>query len=270
MGVLGESFNSMTTSIGALIEEQRKRQRLENELAIAREVQEQLFPRSLPSLHGVELQAVCRAARMVSGDYYDFLRLGPSRLGIALADISGKGISAALLMASLQTNLRSQVLLDGASAASTAEVVTRVNRHLFLSTADDRYATFFYAIYDAVTRTLTYTNAGHLPPLYIAGKKAHKLCEGGMVVGVFDDSTYEQGTLQIEPGSLLLAYSDGLTESENVYGEEFGSERILEVALRHGQAQPRELAETLMNAAEEWAGSAEQADDMTLIVARLS
>ena len=269
LGVLAESFNSMTSSIGTLIEEQRQRQRLENELSIAREVQAQLFPRALPSLPGIRVQAICRPARVVSGDYYDFLRLGPTRLGIALADISGKGISAALLMASLQAALRSQVLLDGAAPESTAELVARLNRHLFLSTGDDRYATFFYAVYDTATRTLRYTNAGHPPPLCIVGEQVIKLEEGGMVIGVFDDCAYRQGTLQIEPGSLLLVYSDGLIEPENVYGEEFGTQRLVEVTLRHRDAAPQVLAERLMAAAEEWAGSPEQADDMTLIVGRL-
>ncbi len=269
LGVLAESFNSMTSSISTLIEEQQQRQRLENELSIAREVQAQLFPQALPSLPGIQVQAICRPARVVSGDYYDFLRMGPTRLGIAIADISGKGISAALLMASLQAALRSQVLLDGHAPESTAELVARLNRHLFLNTSQERYATFFYAVYDAVTRTLRYTNAGHPPPLYIVGEQVTRLEEGGMVVGLFDDCTYEQGTLQVQPGSLFLAYSDGLVEPENVYGEEFGTRRLLEVVLRHRDAVPQVLAETLVAAAEEWAGSPEQADDMTLIVARL-
>jgi len=269
LGVLAESFNSMTSSISALIEEQRQRQRLENELSIAREVQAQLFPQALPSLPGVQLEAICRAARIVSGDYYDVIRLGPTRLGIAIADISGKGISAALLMASLQAALRSQALLEGNSSQNTAELVARLNRHLYLNTTAERYATFFYAVYDSATRTLRYTNAGHLPPLYIAGDRVTRLQEGGMVVGLFDNCSYREGTIPVAPGSLLVAYSDGLIEPENVYGEEFGTERLLGVALRQREASPRALAEALMTAAEEWAGSPEQADDMTVIVARL-
>ena len=269
LGALAESFNLMTGSISALIEEQRQHQRLENELAIAREVQSQLFPRVLPQLPGIELQAVCRAARVVSGDYYDFVRLSPTRLGIVIADISGKGISAALLMASLQAALRSQLLLDGASPQSTAELVARLNRHLFLNTPEDRYATLFYAVYDATTRALCYTNAGHLPPLYIVGERVAQLEQGGTVIGLFGDCAYEQGTVQIEPGSLLVAYSDGLIEPENVYGEEFGTKRLLEVALRHRDAPPLTLAEALVSAAEEWAGSPEQADDMTVVLARM-
>lgn len=269
LGELGESFNSMTSSISALIEEQRQRQRLENELAIAREVQAQLFPQTLPSLPGIQLQAICRAARVVSGDYYDFIRLGPTRLGIALADVSGKGISAALVMASLQAALRNQALLDGRGSKSPAEVVSRLNRHLFLNTSEDRFATLFYAIYDTATRTLRYTNAGHLPPFCLVGDQVIKLEEGGMVVGVFEDCEYAEGTIQTAPGSVFLAYSDGLTEPENVYGEEFGARRLVDVALRHRAATPQVLAEMLLSAAEEWSGSPDRADDMTLIVARL-
>ncbi len=270
LGALAESFNSMTSSISTLIEEQRQRQRLENELSIAREVQAQLFPQTLPSLPGVQLRAICRPARMVSGDYYDFIALGPTQIAMALADITGKGISAALLMASLQSALRSQVMLDGrASSEKTADLVTRLNRHLFLNTPEDRFATFFYAVYDGATRLLHYTNAGHLPPLCIAAGSVRRLEEGGMVLGVLDDCAYEQGVITVEPGSLLVAYSDGLIEPENVYGEEFGEKRLTELALRHANASPHAVADALMAAAEEWAGSPEQADDMTIIVARM-
>jgi sigma-B regulation protein RsbU (phosphoserine phosphatase) len=251
-----------------LIEEQKQRQKLENELSIAREVQAQLFPRELPQIPGVRLEAICRAARVVSGDYYDFIPLGTTRLAMAVADISGKGISAALLMASLQAALRSQVLSEN-GMESTAALVARLNRHLFRNTGDDRFATFFYAVYDSVTRTLRYTNAGHLPPLCISNGHVHRLDVGGMVVGVVEDYLYEQGTIQMEPGSLLVGYSDGLVEPENVYGEEFGIPRLQDLATRLRDASPRVVAESLMQAAEEWGGTPEQADDMTVIVARI-
>jgi sigma-B regulation protein RsbU (phosphoserine phosphatase) len=269
LGALGESFNAMIGSVSALIEEQKQRQRLENELAIAQQVQAQLFPQELPKLPRLELAAVCRAARVVSGDYYDFIPLDANRVGIAIADISGKGISAALLMASLQAALRSQVLLDGALSENTAELVTRLNRHLFLNTSSDRYATFFYATYDSRSGVLRYTNAGHLPPLYVLGEKVRKLEEGGMVVGLFDDCVYEQGRAEIAAGGLLVAYSDGLVEPENVYGEQFGIEQLTAEVLRHQHLPPQDLAEALVRAAEEWAGTQEQADDMTVIVARV-
>ncbi len=188
LGSLGESFNEMTSSISEAIEGQRERQRLENEVEIAREVQQQLFPHTIPSLPGLELAAICRPARVVSGDYYDFIPLDGSRVGIALADISGKGIFAALLMASLQAALRSTASLEG--RAGSAEIVSRLNKHLFRNTTDDRYATLFYAVYDSEAKTLTYTNAGHLAPIFIeGGGTVRALDQGGTVVGMFEESS---------------------------------------------------------------------------------
>jgi sigma-B regulation protein RsbU (phosphoserine phosphatase) len=269
LGALGESFNQMTGSIGTLIEEQNKRQRLENEISIAREVQNQLFPSTLPSVPGVEIEAICKAARSVSGDYYDFIQLSPTHVAIAIADISGKGISAALLMASLQAALRSQALTEGSEYLSTADLVARLNKHLVRNTGDDRFATFFIAVYDSATRSLRYTNAGHLPSFLICNGSAHLLDKGGMVLGVLEDYVYEQGELQVAPNSLLIGYSDGLVEPENVYGEEFGIARLKDAAIRVQSAKPLMVAESLMAAAEEWAGTPEQADDMTVIVTRL-
>jgi sigma-B regulation protein RsbU (phosphoserine phosphatase) len=269
LGVLGESFNDMTGSISGLLEESKKRQRLENEISIASEVQNQLFPQKMPSVEGVHLEAICKAARTVSGDYYDFIQLSPTHLAIALADISGKGISAALLMASLQAALRSQLLAAGSETMSTAELVGRLNMHMVRNTADDRFATFFIAVYDSATRTLRYTNAGHLPGFLIANGASTHLDKGGMVLGVVEDYVYEEGTVSVPPNALLVEYSDGLVEPENVYGEEFGIRRLKEAALRVQNAAPVVVGQSLMMAAEEWAGTPEQADDMTVVVARL-
>jgi sigma-B regulation protein RsbU (phosphoserine phosphatase) len=269
LGELAESFNKMTASISELIEEENKRRRLENEISIAREVQNQLFPSTLPSVPGVEIEAICKAARSVSGDYYDFIQLSPTHVAIAIADISGKGISAALLMASLQAALRSQLLLEGTERLSMAELVSRLNKHLVRNTGDDRFATFFIAVYDSATRTLRYTNAGHLPAFLICKGGSDQLDKGGMVLGVMEDYEYEEGSLKVGPDALLIGYSDGLIEPENVYGEEFGIRRLREAAVRLHGATPLMVAESLMAAAEEWAGTPEQADDMTVIVARL-
>lgn len=269
LGRLGESFNEMTRSISNLLDEQKKRQRLENEIAIASEVQNQLFPQKLPSVPGVELEAICQAARTVSGDYYDFIQLSPTHVAIALADISGKGISAALLMASLQAALRSQLLAPGSERMSTAELVTRLNTHLVRNTGDDRFATFFVAVYDSATRLLRYTNAGHLPGLLIANGSALHLEKGGMVLGVMEEYPYEEDSVAVPPNALLIQYSDGLIEPENAYGEQFGIRRLQEAAVRIQSADPRSIGRALMIAADEWAGTPEQADDMTVVVARL-
>ena len=268
LGALASSFNSMTASVATLIDEQRQLQRLEHELAIAREVQAQLFPTEKPAVQGVEIEAVCRPARVVSGDYYDFLPLGPGRLGLALADISGKGISAALIMASLQAALRSQALFNGRGPGSTAEIVARLNQHLFRSTSADRYATFFYGVYDAQTRRLEYTNAGHPAPFCITGEKVQRLSVGGTVLGLFDDRRYESQVIEVPPGSLLIAYSDGLTEAEDPDGRELGEQRLLDVALRLRQETARVVLKNVLEVVDRWTGPVEQMDDITIIVAR--
>ncbi|MGO8717776.1 MAG: PP2C family protein-serine/threonine phosphatase [Acidobacteriaceae bacterium] len=269
LGMLAESFNSMTSSISRSITEQKQLQRLENEISIAREVQDQLFPRNLPHVEGVEIEAICRAARSVSGDYYDFIQLTPTQVAIAIADISGKGISAALLMASLQAALRSQLLTPGSENLSTAELVSRLNKHMVRNTGDDRFATFFIAVYDLATRKLRYTNAGHLPGLCLSEGRTKHLDVGGIVLGVLEDYPYQEGSVDVPPDAVLIGYSDGLVEPENAYGEEFGVSRLEAAAQSVRQASPRKIVESLMIAAEEWSGSPEQADDMTVIVAKL-
>jgi len=269
LGVLGESFNLMTSSISRLIDEQKQLQRLENEISIAREVQDQLFPRGFPKVEGLEIEAICKAARSVSGDYYDFIQLDPTHVAIALGDISGKGISAALLMASLQAALRSQLLTPGSEQLSTAELVGRLNKHLVRNTGEDRFATFLVAVYDMETRKLRYTNAGHLPGFCLSDTKSMHLDVGGMVLGIVDDYPYQEGVVDVPRDAVFIAYSDGLVEPENAYGEEFGVSRLEAAAQRVRQGDPKRIATALMTAAEEWSGSPEQADDMTVIVAKL-
>jgi phosphoserine phosphatase RsbU/P len=186
-------------------------------------------------------------------------------VGIALADISGKGISAALLMASVQAALRSQALLSG----GTAELVSRVNQHLFHNTSDDRYATLFYAIYDSATQVLEYTNAGHCAPVFVEGDTVHKLETGGTVVGLFDEATYTSDTIKAAPNSLLVAFSDGLSEPENAYGEEYGTDRLAAEVQRHQTERIQMLAERLIDSSAQWGSTAQQADDMTVLVAKL-
>src|SRR5271168_4166590 len=192
LGALAGSFNEMIVSVARAIDEQRQRERLENELSIAREVQDQLFPRTVPRVPGLHLVASCRAARMVSGDYYDFIALSDTEIAFVIADIAGKGIPAALLMASLQASLRSLVL-DGKGIGSTAEVIARLNRQLVATAPEDRFATLFFAIFNSQTRELRYTNAGHLPPIYFSSTGVRPLDVGGTIVGMFRDCEYQEG-----------------------------------------------------------------------------
>ena len=277
ISALGEAFDSMTASVERLLRESEEKLRLESELEIAREVQAQLFPRSAPEVPGLALYGVCKAARSVSGDYYDFLKLGENRVCLVLGDVSGKGISAALLMAAIQSALRAQ-FYDGFAPTSgshtlplsTAAVVSRLNLQLYENTPQEKYVTFFFGVYDAATRTLTYTNAGHLPPVLFRGGRVERLRAGGTVVGLFSPLTYEQAEIQIQPGDLLLAFTDGITEPENIYGEEFGEDRMLEVVRRALNASPQILVEEIYRSVSDWTGSPELQDDMTLVVAKAS
>jgi len=273
---LGTAFDGMTASVERLLQESEERLKLESELEIARQVQRQLFPQTAPEVPGLRLYGVCKAARSVSGDYYDFLKLDEHRVGLVLGDVSGKGISAALLMAAIQSALRAQFyngfIPPGAAGhpegVSTGEIVARLNHQLCENTPAEKYVTFFYAEYDSRTRRLTYTNAGHLPPVLFRRDCIERLRTGGTVVGLFHPMAYEQGEIQLEPGDLLLAFTDGITEPENIYGEEFGEARVLEVARKALNDPPEVLAEEIYRSVGDWTGSPELQDDMTLLVAK--
>jgi len=277
LSALGEAFDSMTASVERLLRESEEKLRMQSELEIAREVQTQLFPRSAPDVPGLALYGVCKAARTVSGDYYDFVNLDGNRVCLVLGDVSGKGISAALLMVAIQSALRAQ-FYDGlapsrgpkAGALSTAEVVSRLNVQLYESTPREKYVTFFFAVYDPATRSLMYTNAGHLPPVLLRRGGVERLNVGGTVVGLFSPMTYEQAEIQIQPGDLLVAFTDGITEPENNYGEEFGEERVLEVVRRARYDSPQTLTEEIYRSVSDWTGSPELQDDMTMLIAKAS
>jgi sigma-B regulation protein RsbU (phosphoserine phosphatase) len=275
LSALGEAFDGMTASVERLMQESQERLRLQSELDIAHEVQRQLFPQTVPRVPGLDLYGVCKAARSVSGDYYDFLRLDEYRVGLVLGDVSGKGISAALLMAAIQSALRAQFYdasaggqLSALTQISTARVVDRLNRQIYANTPLEKYVTFFFAVYDARTRNLSYTNAGHLAPILFRSGKIERLRVGGTVVGLFPSATYEVGEICLEPNDLLLAYTDGITEPENTYGEEFGEPRLLDVARSMLSASPELMVTEIYRSVNEWTGSPELQDDMTMVLAR--
>jgi sigma-B regulation protein RsbU (phosphoserine phosphatase) len=299
---LSRSFNTMTGSLQRLLEEQKEKERLQNELSIAQEVQANLFPQRIASLERLELHGVCRPARSVSGDYYDFLVFHeeahngtPRReigLGLAIGDISGKGISAALLMATLHSAVRayrfaseelvySQTAVEGLMASrdtngsahdelfqSPGRILSLLNRHLYRSTQPEKYATLFLAHYNADTSALTYSNAGQLPP-FVLGRDGtiRRLDRGGTVVGLIDGMRYDEDRFQMRPGDILIGYSDGVTEPENDFGE-FGEERLIEVVSRYREQPLHVISSQVMQALDAWIGAAEQPDDITLVLAR--
>jgi phosphoserine phosphatase RsbU/P len=272
LSALGGAFDSMTASVERLLVESKEKTRLEGELKIAREVQAQLFPRTAPELPGVELYGVCRPARGVSGDYYDFLKLDQDHVGLVLGDVSGKGIFAALLMAGIQSAVRAQFYdghapggLPDSAEISPAVLVARLNRQLYASTSEEKYATFFYAVYDGQSRTLTYTNAGHPAPFLFHHQALLRLESGGTVVGLFPSARYEQAQVRVEPGDVLLAFTDGLTEPENSYSEEFGEKRLIGAVRQDLDSPPETLMDEIYRRITDWTGSAEPQDDMTML-----
>ena len=273
LGALADSFNQMTEYVQELIKERVQKERLEREIEIARKVQERLFPDGAPRCKHLEIAGVCLPARIVSGDYYDFLPLGENDLGLAVGDISGKGISAALLMASLQAALHSNVMHlhdaeDAAGARNVAGIIERLNRQIYNYTDTNLFATFFYAHYDGNLRTMFYCNAGHNPPLHFHGEECRRLNTGGTVVGIFPEVVYEQETLHLEDGDLIVAYTDGLTECTDINGEEFGEERLIQLVRSNLETPVEDMKKNILESVMAWKHVQEQEDDITLIIAR--
>jgi serine phosphatase RsbU (regulator of sigma subunit)/dihydrofolate reductase len=285
-GILVNVYKPVPT----LAEEAVSRARMEREIEIAREVQERFFPQTLPEVAGIEIAAHCRPAQAVGGDYYDLISIrdgSPAeagqasgknissnscdRLGIAIGDISGKGVSAALLMASLHASLRSQTL-NGVGDLGTK--MANVNRLLYNASDSNRYATFFYAELDCDLRMLHYVNGGHNPPAVLrkvdAAWQVFRLGDGGPVVGLLDGAAYEQQMLQLLPGDILLAFTDGISEAMNASEAEWGEDQMIAEAQTHTNLNAAELLQHLFRAADSFAAGAPQHDDMTLVVLRIS
>ncbi len=252
----------------AIAAEAARREGLSRELEIAREVQVRLFPQKLPQIAGLEYAGICRPAQGVSGDYYDFLALPDGDLGIAVGDVSGKGVPAALLMASLQASLRG-LAING--TADLGGLMSNLNRLIYEATPSNRFATFFYAQYEAPARRLTYVNAGHNAPLLFraGGSRVERLETGGMVIGSMPDAAYEQATLTLEPADLLIIFTDGVSEAQNAAEEEFGEERVAEVVKAAPDLPVRDLIRRILDAVEVFAAGAPQYDDLTLVVLRV-
>jgi sigma-B regulation protein RsbU (phosphoserine phosphatase) len=263
------AFAYVAAELHEAIERERRAtaERVERDVRIAQEVQARLFPQRVPASARIECHGVCRPARGVAGDYYDFLELGRGRIGIAVGDVTGKGISAALLMASLQGALRSHAALSDASPADAAR---DINSQIHALTDDNRFATFFWAIVDESSRELTYVNAGHNAPMLLrrAGS-LERLAAGGPPLGLFAGTRYAQRTVALAAGDILLVFSDGITEAPDEAEEEFGEKR-LEAVLRESAGRPaRDACEAVLDAVGTFQAGAPQADDMTVVVVRV-
>lgn len=302
LGELAAAFNEMSANIEVLLEERVERERLEREVEIAAEVQAQLFPRSVPRLLTVEISAECRAARGVAGDYYDYIEVAPGLVVLALGDVSGKGVSASLVMSNLQASLRAQTTItaermdiaeravaasantnsDGSSGHLLAHVVaaaevdgavarqmTNINRQLCQSTESNRFATLFLALYEDSTREFRYTNAGHNAPVLVrADGSIERLTTGGMMTGAFEWAEYEEAGAALAPNDLLLIFSDGISEAENEAGEEYSEDRLTRFAVEHRTLSPAELRDAIFAEVDAWSGALERDDDQTLVIVK--
>ncbi len=271
-GIALESIR-MGEKIAEGIEAER---RSAQEMEFARQVQARLFPQKLPSMRTLEYTADCIPARKVGGDYYDFLELRPGRLALVLADIAGKGVSGALLMANLQANLRSQYAM---AVDELPRLLASVNRLFYESTDDASYATLFFADYDDVSRKLRYANCGHLPALLLRANgssqhhaskapKVEWLRSTTTVMGLFESWSCEIAEVQLAPGDTLMLYTDGITEATNSEGEEFGESRLLDALERHSDLPLGSLFQSVVGAVQQFGSGCEQQDDITLVIAR--
>ncbi|MFN2452746.1 MAG: PP2C family protein-serine/threonine phosphatase [Pyrinomonadaceae bacterium] len=302
--------------VGRMAEEER----LKREVALAIEVQQRLFPEHPPASDSLELTGFCQPAREVGGDYYDFLALADGQIGIAVADVAGKGISAALLMSIVQASLRSQATAHNQLIGvekPLADLVSTMNRLMYSSTGASSYATFFYAQFEETTRRLSYVNAGHNPPLLVRTKtdqRAHskpiirqevnigafalsarrsssgdgdgatvlatphtkpssqivvKLTNGGPAIGVLNDCVYDQETIQLQTDDLIVAYTDGVTESLNAEDEEFGEDRLQEILIEAAHLPASEVSEEIKRRVREWSAGTPQHDDLTFVVMKV-
>jgi sigma-B regulation protein RsbU (phosphoserine phosphatase) len=256
-----------------LAEEASHRERMNREIEIAQEVQERLFPQETPEIEGADLAGFCRAAQQVGGDYFDFIPLANGSLGIAVGDVSGKGISAALLMASIRAALRGLTL---AGTLDLPGVMQRMNQIAYDSSTTNRFATFVFAEYIPEGRRVDYVNAGHNPPLLLracpagdtAGcrRQVERLEVGGPVMGVFPQLSYEQGRLALRSGDVLVIFTDGISEAMTAADQEWGEECLIEAARDCAHLDAQEIVASLVAAVDRFTAGAPQSDDLTLVV----
>jgi sigma-B regulation protein RsbU (phosphoserine phosphatase) len=263
-----------------LAEEATERRRIDREIEIAREVQERLLPQTYPVVAGLDFAGFSRTAQEVGGDYYDFIALENGRLGIAIGDVSGKGISAALLMASIRAALHG---LAFSGTLNLARIVEGLNRIIYDSSTSNRFVTFFFGEYDPATRTLDYVNAGHNAPALLRPAVpgtdgfctpetpclVQRLETGGPVIGIFTEVHYEQGRLQLQPYDVLIAFTDGISEAMTIDYEEWGEEQLVAAARMVTHRSAQEIITAVIASADHFTAGAAQNDDLSLVVLKV-
>ncbi|HZI59320.1 MAG TPA: PP2C family protein-serine/threonine phosphatase, partial [Pyrinomonadaceae bacterium] len=240
-----------------------EKKRLQGQLEVARQVQLELLPPNDPALSGFDISAYNFPTEEVSGDYYDWVRIYDDQIGIVIADVSGKGVPAAILMAFLRASLRAASHIGYATHISMA----KVNYLLWESIERNQFVTAIYGILDVSNRTLSYSNAGHNPPLLIkAGGEIRFLDQGEQPLGMFRDTRYHENHVVLEPGDVFVLYTDGATEAQSPTGEEFGRERLIEAVKASLDKPAREMVATIQMSVLEWTASAGATDDVTFFV----
>jgi sigma-B regulation protein RsbU (phosphoserine phosphatase) len=248
-----------------------EQEKLRRDLALAAEVQKRLLPEQAPRSDVAELAAISVPARGIGGDYYDFIDVGDHRIAIALADVSGKGVSAALIMSAVQALLR--MIASEGTSLPLSELAAKMNRSLYRSTPSNKYATFFYGQVDGTSHTLRYVNAGHNPPYLVRSAdgppQIQQLPVGGAVVGMFPEMSYDEGTVEVKPGDVLVAFTDGVTEAHSPSEDEFGEERLQDLLRRVAHLPAREISLRIAEELKNWIADAPQYDDLTIVVMKV-
>jgi serine phosphatase RsbU (regulator of sigma subunit) len=269
LGILASSFNEMTRELESLREEEKHKAVLEREIGLAHEVQQYLYPRSPCGLSTARVSGLTTPARIVSGDLYDFFPFSSAEIGLLCADISGKGMSAALMMAHLQALVHGRLLAsDEMRRPAPSGFVAALNEEFRGRFGDNRYATMFYGEFDGHSKILRYVNAGHCPPILISeGDEPQELSASDLPVGLIAEVTYQELRITLSKGSAIIVYTDGLTEALNSQGEEFGECRLMSVckSLPSG-AKPETICQLLSSKVSEWSAGVEQLDDTTILV----
>ncbi|MBI4854761.1 MAG: SpoIIE family protein phosphatase [Acidobacteria bacterium] len=248
-----------------LIEERIEKKRMEEELKVASEIQIRLQPLSPPRLPNYDMIGISFPCREIGGDYYDFIHRKNGRILLALGDVSGKGMGAALMMSSLHAALHAQAQ----TPLRPAQIVTEINKYIFASSPDNKFLTLFCAELDVITGELFYSNAGHNPPILVSKDGNHKLLEsGGLPIGITDEITYETNTTLINPGDVLVIYSDGITDSVNERDEDFGENRLIEVIRRYRTRTASKLRDQIEGAIAEFMGPCAPIDDTTIVIVK--
>ncbi len=248
-----------------LYKKEQELRSIEEDLLVAHEIQNQLLPKEHPKIDGYDIAGFSEPAKEVGGDYYDFISIDEDNLAFCLGDISGKGIPASLLMANLQATLRGQAF----STLSCSECLMRSNKFLFHSTDIQKFATLFYAVLNTKTNKLTYSIAGHTPPMYLSDNgKINKLDVGGTVLGFLEHSNYEEEIISMRPGDILVIYSDGITEAVNPEEEDFDEWRLEEVIKKYSNKTSQEIIDKIIKEVKNFTSNDFQQDDMTLLVVK--